>query len=110
MSAFRREPRYVVVKIKDIAAAGCTQEELDAFNVVCDKVMAYRQSVDKRPLGCVVVEDDWRCYEQVWSMVEHEHGLNEARKVCAEKGHAMVPLPVAGDGCRCSRCDEWGPE
>lgn len=110
MSAFRREPRYVVVKIKDIAESGATDEEIDAFNRLCDKVARHRAEVGKQPLGCVVVEADWRCYERVWGMVEAEHANNAARKVCAEKGHFWELLQVAGDGQRCSRCGEWAPE
>lgn len=77
MSNFMKEQRYVVVKIKDIKAAGCTQEEIDAFNVLCDKVALYRASVAKPQLECVVVEADWRCYQKTWDAVEAEHNENQ---------------------------------
>lgn len=70
MEEFKREQRYVVVKISDINAAGCTQEERDAFNVLCDKVALYRARAGKRPLECVVVESDWPEYEPTWEAIQ----------------------------------------
>ena len=67
---FRREARYVVVKIKDIDAAGCTDAERDAFNVLCDKVSRYRISSAKGLLECVVVEKDWPEFEPTWKAIE----------------------------------------
>jgi hypothetical protein len=71
-SQFVREQRYIVVKIKDLASADCTPEELDAFRVVCGKVIAHRIKSGKDPLECVVVEKDWKCYEPTWAAVQAE--------------------------------------
>lgn len=79
-SDFKKEQRYVVLKIKDIVAAGLTPDEVEAFNKVCDKVSLHRNQAGKPPLGCVVVEADWRCYDKVWGMVEQEHDQNQRAK------------------------------
>ena len=42
-----REQRYIVLKLKDIDAAGLTETELSAFNQVCDKVSATREAAGK---------------------------------------------------------------
>jgi hypothetical protein len=110
MSEFMREQRYVVVKIKDIVAAGCTPEEIAAFNVLCDRVAAYRTTAGKPPLECVVVESDWRCYKRTWNLVRDEHEQNEAAKVCAERGHDWKYLQEAGAGMYCPRCNAWRDE
>ena len=107
---FRKEQRYVVLKIKDIIAAGLTPDEVEAFNKVCDKVSLHRNQAGKPPLGCVVVEADWRCYDTVWGLVEQEHRQNEATKECAEKGHNFKLMQVAGDGETCQRCGLWRGE
>ena len=41
------EPRYVVLKLKDMEAAGVTADEIAAFNAVRDKVSASRISSGK---------------------------------------------------------------
>ena len=64
-----REQRYIVLKLKDIDAAGLTETELSAFNQVCDKVSATREAAGKQPLYCAVVEADWPEYETVWAMI-----------------------------------------
>ena len=109
-SEFKKEQRYVVLKIKDIVAAGLTPDEVEAFNKVCDKVALHRNQAGKPPLECVVVEADWRCYEPVWWMVENEHRRNEAAKECAEKGHKFQLAQVAGDGEVCQHCGLWRGE
>ena len=47
---------------------------------MCDKVSLHRNQAGKPPLGCVVVEADWRCYDNVWGMVEQEHDQNQRAK------------------------------
>lgn len=68
--AFKREARYVVVKLKDIRGAGCTQEEIDAFNVLCDKVTLHRCERGAGPLECLVIEKDWPEYEPTWAAIQ----------------------------------------
>lgn len=62
-NTFEFEPRYIVLKIKDIIAAEPTEEEVNAFNVVCDKVARLRPSQSRGFLECTVVEEDWPEYE-----------------------------------------------
>jgi hypothetical protein len=69
---FVREPRYVVLKLKDFDAAGVTPAERKAFNAVCDKINSYRIGAGKGLLYCVVIESNWKCYEQAWGLVKAE--------------------------------------
>lgn len=66
---FEREQRYVVLKGTDIQAACLTDEEIAAFNAVCDKVGRSRNERAKGPLECVVVERDWPEYEPTWAAI-----------------------------------------
>lgn len=69
----KREARYIVLKLKDIAeleadtGVDCATKP---FNEVCDAVSIHRAAVGKPPLKCVVVEADWPEYEAVWGMIE----------------------------------------
>jgi hypothetical protein len=53
------EPRYVVLKLKDMEAANLTQEEKAAFVKVCQKVDRVRAEQDRGMLICAVIESDW---------------------------------------------------
>lgn len=64
-----REQRYVVLKIKDIEAAGLFPYHINAFNEVCDAVSRARISKGKGLLECVVVEKDWPEYEPTWAAI-----------------------------------------
>jgi hypothetical protein len=86
VSEFKRERRYVVVKISDINAAGCTQQERDAFNALCDKVALYRNGAGKGPLECVVVESDWPEYEPTWEAIQRRM-----------EGRQPTALPAIGE-------------
>lgn len=70
MSEFKREPRYVILKVKDIQAAGITGAEIAAFNAVCDKVSMSRIQRAKGLLECVVVEKDWPEFEPTWAAIK----------------------------------------
>lgn len=58
MSEFKREGRYVVIKLKDIDEN--TQRQLGNF----------MQDLEIPTRSCVVVESDWPEYEPVWKMLE----------------------------------------
>lgn len=79
MPQFEREKRYIVVKISDLADARLTDEQIDAFNDVCDQVSRSRVANSKPPLQCVVVESDWPEYEPTWAAIE---GRVTGRPVC----------------------------
>jgi hypothetical protein len=67
---FKREERYIVLKITDIKTALLSEEERTALDIISAKVTATRISHDKQPLECVVVESDWPEYEPVWNMIQ----------------------------------------
>lgn len=70
MPTFNREPRYVVLKLADIIAAGLTSEERQELTRLIVKVARSRLERDKPPLRCVVVEADWPEYEPTWQAIE----------------------------------------
>jgi hypothetical protein len=67
---FVREQRYVVLKVSDIKAAAISVAERDVFSTFCEKVAHYRTSYGKKPLECVVVENDWPEYEPTFRAIE----------------------------------------
>lgn len=70
MSEFKREKRYVVLKISDIRSAGLSEGEISRLNRVCDSVERSRAHRGKPPLNCVVVESDWPEYEPTWDAIK----------------------------------------
>jgi len=56
---FKREERYIVVKIKDLKFAGVENKLRDVLN---------KAGIQTRE--CVVVESDWPEYEIVWEMLQ----------------------------------------
>ena len=65
----QREKRYLVLKLKDVDAS-LTAEECGHLDALCNIVAEHREAAGKRPLMCVVVEDDWPEYDPVWKMIE----------------------------------------
>ena len=66
---FRREDRYVVLKIKDLHEY-LPQPLIDHLRGISDEVRTGRQMAGKAPLECVVVEHDWPEYEPTWQAIE----------------------------------------
>ena len=66
---FKREPRYVVFKIKDILAyLGPEQIEMVEH---LGKLIAHGRAGDgKEQFNAVVVEQDWPEFEMVWDAIE----------------------------------------
>lgn len=69
MTEFKREARYVVVKVKD-ALAALSRSQLDLLNACSVVIEDYRARNGKPPLVCVVVESDWPEYEPTWKAIE----------------------------------------
>ena len=69
MNEFRREPRYVVFKIKDIHAYLSTAQ-IDAMQTAGETIAAGRAIGGKPPFNAVVVEQDWPEFEMVWEAIE----------------------------------------
>lgn len=58
MSEFKREERYIVIKLKHL-----NEDQEDRIRCCMDNNNVYSTE-------CVVVESDWPEYEQVWKMIE----------------------------------------
>lgn len=69
MSNFKREPRYVVFKIKDIERYITSEDKL-LINEVGKAIAVGRNSDGKAPFNAVVVEQDWPEFEMVWAAIE----------------------------------------
>lgn len=67
-NAFNRENRYLVLKHTDIACISEAHQRL--LKTVADNVANYRAKNGKKPLNCVVVEEDWPEFESVWQSIE----------------------------------------
>ncbi len=68
-SAFVRERRYLVIKLKD-AQEFLTPDERAILEILSDVVTRKRRLCGKRELQCVVVESDWPEYEPTWRAIE----------------------------------------
>lgn len=71
MEEFTRENRYIVLKRKDVRGT-LTPEELGQLNSICDRIEEQRRLLAKPKLRCVVVESDWKIYNEVWALVQQE--------------------------------------
>lgn len=64
------EPRYIVVKVRDLQEAraldSIDQNQVNVFNSIMDTVSRHRIMHGKRLLNCLVIEDDWPEYLQVY--------------------------------------------
>ena len=69
VSEFKREPRYVVFKIKDIERYVTSEDKL-LINEVGAAIAVGRNSDGKPPFNAVVVEQDWPEFEMVWAAIE----------------------------------------
>lgn len=61
MSVFKREERYIVVKLKNLTKS----QELEIRNTLVKKHIP--------TVKCVVVESDWAIYDDVWMMIEKDY-------------------------------------
>lgn len=68
--SFKREPRYIVLKLADIEAANIGPLTHATLNHICHAVASAREQAGKQPLQCVVVEQDWPEYEPTWRAIE----------------------------------------
>ena len=69
MSDFKREPRYVVFKIKDIHAY-LSAAQIDALQTAGETIAVGRAISGKAPFNAVVVEQDWPEFEPTWEAIE----------------------------------------
>jgi len=66
-----REDRYLIFKYKDIEKY-LAKAELRYLELVADAINSGRSNDGKSQIKCVVVEDDWPQYEDVWSSILDE--------------------------------------
>ena len=64
-----REDRYLVFKRKDIEEL-FTEEAKAELRTLASAMYQARSIAGKSKLNCVIVEDDWPEYEEVWDMIE----------------------------------------
>lgn len=67
---FKRERRYIVLKITDVLSSNLSTDQLRTLNQLCDTIAQARAARGKVDLQTVVVESDWPEYEAVWTMIE----------------------------------------
>jgi hypothetical protein len=66
---FKREPRYVVLKIKDILAY-LTPAQIRQLDKIGETITANRAFHGKPPFNAVVVEQDWPEFDPTWAAIE----------------------------------------
>ena len=66
---FKREPRYVVFKIKDIHAY-LPPHLVEAVKYAGETIAVGRACEGKPPFNAVVIEQDWPEFEMVWAAIE----------------------------------------
>lgn len=73
---FTREPRYIVVKVKD-AESALSQTEQAILRMISHKVANWRTSQGKTNLSGVFVEHDWPEHDGVWAALEKRHNCQK---------------------------------
>lgn len=68
----QKEYRYVVFKLKDMEACFNARDYSMLDQLSC-KLVDYRRNSGKSDLEAVVIESDWKCYGDAWSLVEKEY-------------------------------------
>lgn len=69
MTNFKRESRYIVFKIKDLANY-CNTEAMIALRRIGDRISEGRRDHGKPPFNGLVVEQDWPEFEPTWAAIE----------------------------------------
>jgi len=83
---FRREPRYIVFKVKD-AISHLSVCELDRLREIGEKIAAGRATERKPPFNALVVEQDWPEFEWAWAAIEARMNVNAlTTAITAQKG------------------------
>lgn len=69
MTEFKREPRYIVLKVKDLENY-CNTEAMVALRRIGERIAEGRRDHGKPPFNAVVVEQDWPEFEPTWEAIE----------------------------------------
>lgn len=109
--AFVKEPRYIVLKIKDMLAY-LGNEGFSAVMTSIRQIAKGRAYDGKPPFNAVVVEQDWPEFEVVWEMIEARvTGKPVAAQepvawMCQIPQHSDVPNNPPATCARCQTFDE----
>jgi hypothetical protein len=116
MSKFKREPRYIVLKCKDIDAY-LSSKEAEALLALSSKIHRVRQTDGKVPFNAVVVEQDWPEFEPTWAAIEARMSgkpspLDALRALARQLGDAlkMCEHPVQLGVLRAACPSRLGPD
>jgi hypothetical protein len=71
-SEIAREFRYFVFKLKDVVKY-LSQEQIKALAEIARTLEEGRAADGKDDFNCVVIEQDWPEYEEVWKSIEERH-------------------------------------
>lgn len=82
MSEFKKEPRYVVFKIKDVFDY-LSDEQIAAIEQIGQRIAKGRAEAGKPPFNAVVVEQDWPEFEPTWAAIEARMTANVKLRGCA---------------------------
>jgi hypothetical protein len=84
VSEFKREQRYVVLKIKDLLAH-VPPAMIEQVDVVGQMIAEGRARDGKPPFNAVVVEQDWPEFDLIWEIIEARMSGegNDLRRVTA---------------------------
>jgi 2-methylisocitrate lyase-like PEP mutase family enzyme len=63
------EDLFLVLKLEDVYGA-LSGKQLHMLKLIVDRINAYKDEQNKPDLRCVVVEEDWPEYEQIWTMLD----------------------------------------
>ncbi|OFE11421.1 hypothetical protein PHACT_12760 [Pseudohongiella acticola] len=101
MSTFKREPRYLVFKIKDLNPqpneAPATQRIREwlgrAVNADARHYSELRTNIMGKPeLECLVIEKDWPEYELAWHLIEARMSGNPGHLVDAQEFAELISM------------------
>lgn len=73
MSEFKREERYIVIKLTDVKALEGADQQLPEYgrsHFTVESLRGYLRRYGIPTRKCVVVEEDWPNYEDTWKAVE----------------------------------------
>lgn len=93
---FTREPRYLVIKVKD-AEFALTQTECDILRTIAIKVERWRTSQGKTNLSGVFVEHDWPEHDGVWAALEKRHNATPMQPARPQPPRSTEPPLVWPD-------------
>lgn len=69
MNHFEREKKYVVLKKRDIYKY-LSDKQLGRLHKICRSIEEGRAADGRKPIDCVIVENDWPMYEDTWKSIE----------------------------------------